>query len=206
MARRASTEDQYDAELAARSARRAQEKAALAEKASQDSENQKDKSVDIAWGKKGVHALLDDDFQVESSPPAPARKYDPNADKPKGSPKADAKAQAYPVKPVGSSPASGWAPTGGTGFSSKPMSTKDIISQGSMTAAAAPTATPVSGGGSLDQAVALLGESLREERKRSAAAEERCRELEDKLEEARADLLDEKQKMVDMLKARLEVS
>ena len=33
-----------------------------------------------------------------------------------------------------------------------------------MTAAAAPTATPGSGGGSLDQAVALLGESLREER------------------------------------------
>ena len=204
MARRASTEDQYDAELAARSARRAQEKAALAEKASQDSD-QKDNSVDIAWGKKGVHALLDDDFQVEDSPPAPARKYDPNADKPKASPKADAKAQAYPVK-IGSSPATGWAPTGGTGFSSKPMSTKDIISQGSMTAAAAPTAAPASGGGSLDQAVALLGESLREERKRSAAAEERCRELEDKLEEARADLLDEKQKMVDMLKARLEVS
>ena len=38
------------------------------------------------------------------------------------------------------------------------------------------------------------------------AAEERCRELESKLEEAQAAMVDEKQKIIDMLEARLKIS
>lgn len=207
LARRSSQQDPIEAEMAARSARRAAEQAQKeSQKVVAEDES---KAPEIKWGQAGVHALLDDDFVIESSPPPPARRANgsTNGDTKAGSKPAGAsatpplsaskpKTQAYPV------PTSGWAPNG---FASTTMSTKDIISAG---AASAPSASAVAqnGTGSLDQAVALLGEALREERKRSEAAEERCRELEDKVEQVKNEMLAEKQKVIEMLEARLKLS
>lgn len=211
LARRSSQDlDPIEAEAAARSARRAAEQAQEKEKQKLAASDEP-KAPEIKWGNKGVHALLDDDYQIETSPPPPARRADANGDKAKpgdkqtltpSSASRPPNSQAYPVPAAAPASASAWAPTG---WSAATVSTKDIISAA---AAAAPpsAAAPLAGGGSLDQAVMLLGEALRAERKRSEEAEERCRELESKLEEAHAAMVDEKQKIIDMLEARLKIS
>jgi len=153
-----------------------------------------------AWGSKGVHALLDEDYSLNEndSPIVPRRSLED-----------EVQSVVYPMSEEKTEPAkkttsaavtgSGWAPAGYENSSqSKADSYKYVISkalQQSQPPAHA-VATPSDG---METALKLLGETLTHERQRSVAAEERAARLEAQLASVTAQLLEANAKTVERL-------
>jgi hypothetical protein len=172
-------EDPKELEELARAQRAAAEKEERKKRASHDDKDLTHAPA-IAFGQQGVHALVDEDFEVQtvdddglhaatqSNAGGVSVKVGGN------------KSKAPPVNP------SGWAPNGYNSMVDAALSAAPTSAATIATSAA----TTVAANAPLNYALDLLGETLREERKRTAAAEERVRFLEDELEKVRRELMD----------------
>ena len=179
--RRDSAADPIEAEAAARSA--ARRAAAAVKEQEHVAREEEGTSVSIEWGKSGVHTAFDELFEVNTaSPPAPPRRAQPDAP-PKPSPKPVAETKVRVAS-------GGWAPTAMTptmapaaGMGSTTPAATVAKALAEMNLAPYPVAP------SLEQAVAHLAEALTEERKRTAAAEERADRLQAEADKAREQLV-----------------
>ena len=179
--RRDSATDPIDAEAAARSA--ARRAAAEKEKGHAMREEEEARPVEIEWGKAGVHTAFDELFEVKTaSPPAPPRRALADAP-PTAPPKPSPKPAAVTKIRVSSG---GWSPAvapaaAGMGSTSPAATVAKALAE--MNLAPYPVAP------SLEQAVAHLAEALTEERKRTAAAEERAARLQAEMDKVREQLV-----------------
>jgi len=188
--RNSQTQDNVEAELKARSQRLADEKARKAEAAAKEKDADQDLTPKVAWGQSGVHTLLDNEYAVSPEPsPTPARAE-------LGQPTGTGTKPAVPTSTKKEPPklpiSSGWAPSGWSFDSNSKDKDVNLTALGKGEAGISATA------------LALLGEQLREERKRTAAAEERNAALEAELREMRDKLLAAQDKAVAILEREAE--
>lgn len=159
--------DHVEAEALARSQLNAQKKKQAA--ANKDAVDLEGPAAASPFISQGVHTAFDDFRDVDNVSPIAPRNVPDAALSPSIKPSAPAVAPAK-VPPI-SSVGSGWAPVA----YKVPVERSD--------------AYPV--GSSLEQAVTVLSEQLREERKRTAAAEERAERLASELEKVRTQLVEQ---------------
>lgn len=136
------------------------------------------------WGTGGVHALVNEEYGIED-PESPV------AVRPESETSSNSKVVAkptvtkVPLQPK-VHPGAGWGPAGWEGLSQS--TAKDAPTPPSNTTADATSA-----------ALLLLGEQLREERKRTQAAEERNAQLEDEIRSLREKLTEVQDKCMERL-------
>jgi len=187
--RNSQTQDNVEAELKARSQRLADEKARKAEAAAKEKDADQDVTPKLAWGQSGVHALLDNEFAFSpdavSPTPARAELGQTTTTKPAAPTYTKKESPKLPIT-------SGWAPSGWSLDSSSKDKDATLTALGKGEAGVSATA------------LALLGEQLREERKRTAAAEERNAALEAELREMRDKLLAAQDKAMAILEREAE--
>lgn len=193
--------DTKDLELSARARMKAEEKERMkaAEEAKRLEAEMKANMGKPAWGKAGVHSLVDEDYAVDEDESPLARRPKPGDTTPMAYPASETKSVSKKVPPP--STGTGWAPAGMDSLSSDP---KDVIKR-ALEGVNAPI-TPIYGanhsGGALDGALKLLGEALTFERQRSVAAEERATRLEAQLVQVTNQLLETQAKAIERLETK----
>lgn len=207
--RRGSTnKDNIEAELQARSLRvskeKEEEKMRLAELAAKEkAEKEAAAAPKVAWGGGSVHSMLDNEYAVSPESASPEIKR-AELGVPSSTPAAStAKPSTAPASAKKETPklpiSTGWAPSGYN------FNYAGDNKKASDDPAAALTMLSSKGeAGVSAAAIALLGEQLREERKRTAAAEERNAALEAELREMREKLLAAQDKAMAILEREAE--
>jgi len=202
MRRGSNDADAKELEAMARAKLKAEEKEK--QKAEQEARKlEEDRAADMkrpAWGSRGVHSLLDDDYadEEELSPVVPRKNPDANS-QPMAYPASEEKVSKG--KRAGATPIieSAWALPGSV--NTKSLSAKDVIGRAAHQAGSEQAATAQQtgeeeatakgqGGGAVEFALKLLGEQLVAERQRSVAAEQRAERLEAQLAQVTRELLD----------------
>ena len=178
LSRRSFEVDPIEAEAAARAAARAAEK--QAEKLKESVVEEKKMPLPNPWN-AGVHTAFDELYDVNATSPQPPPRRATETTNTAG---ASQVKKLTPSKPKSLPVSLGWAPESNfVSLKASPSPSETVEKALAQIPTAAPAPYPV--GTPLDQAVTLLGEQLRAERTRTAAAEAKAERLEAELEQVR---------------------